>query len=315
MSSIQTGMTAQEKYLFDLQGFLVVRGVLSKDEVREANEAIDAHADQFQSRTDDHLRNAKMGSPLAGDGATPRLDMGGMLGWPAPYSNVYRKLLAHPRLVPYLNQLCGEGYRLDHMPLVIASEKGAEGFSLHGGTINADGNYVPYLAYHFSHGKMYNNLLACSVQLVDHPAGSGGFIVIPGSHKANFPTPMAVINGEDGMGSIVFQPETKAGDIIFFSEGTVHGAAPWNMPYQRRIALYRFAPPTVAYGRAYFPRWPESYYEGYTLLSEDQLAVLEPAYNTRLDRPLVAALVAVEHEWRSQEKKNFDKRVFGTEYF
>ena len=38
-------MNDTEKYLFDLQGFLVVEGVLSKAEVAAANEAIDRHAD------------------------------------------------------------------------------------------------------------------------------------------------------------------------------------------------------------------------------------------------------------------------------
>ena len=35
-------MSEREKYLFDLQGFLVVRGLLSTDEVKRLNEAIDA---------------------------------------------------------------------------------------------------------------------------------------------------------------------------------------------------------------------------------------------------------------------------------
>ena len=29
-----------------------------------------------------------------------------------------------------------------------------------GGTISAEGQYTPYLAYTYSHGKMFNNLLA-----------------------------------------------------------------------------------------------------------------------------------------------------------
>jgi hypothetical protein len=41
--------------------------------------------------------------------------------------------------------------------------------------------------------------------------------------------------------------------------------APWNMDYQRRLVLYRFAPSFIGYGRAYTndqpPRWPASYYE------------------------------------------------------
>jgi len=314
-------MTPEQKYLFDLNGFIVIRGVLSPEEIQAAHQAIDAHTPEFKERAEKVLRNTRDGTPLSGDGKTPRLDMGGMLGWKQPHSNIFRKLLCHPKLVPYLKELCGEGYRLDHQPLAIASEKGAEGFSLHGGTISAEGQYTPYLAYTYSHGKMFNNLLAASFSLVDHPKGSGGFIAIPGSHKANFATPPSLIDGtgHDDLRGVIVQPETKAGDVVLFSEGTVHGAAAWNMDYQRRLILYRFAPSFIGYGRAYTndapPRWPASYYEG---MSEEEKAVLEPPYNVRLDRPLVTtdgASVGIEVKSRSEAKKDFDLRVFSTKYF
>ena len=38
-------------------------------------------------------------------------------------------------LLPYLVELCGPGYRMDHLPLVITSQKGSEGFHLHGGPL------------------------------------------------------------------------------------------------------------------------------------------------------------------------------------
>jgi len=320
-SPAETVMTPEQKYLFDLNGFIVIRGVLSPEEIAAANAAIDANTPEFKERAESALRNTRDGTPLAGDGKTPRLDMGGMLGWQKPHCDIFRKLLCHPKLVPYLKELVGEGYRLDHQPLAIASDKGAEGFSLHGGTVSAEGQYTPYLAYTYSHGKMFNNLLAASFPLVDHPKGSGGFIAIPGSHKANFATPPALIDGSGhaDLSGVIVQPETKAGDVILFSEGTVHGAAPWNMDYQRRLVLYRFAPSFIGYGRAYTndapPRWPASYYDG---ASEAEIAVMEPPYNVRLDRPLVTsdgASVGLEVKSRSEAKKEFDQRVFSTKYF
>ena len=58
-----------------------------------------------------------------GDGINGRLDMSGMLGWEAPYCDPFRKILTHPKLIPYLLQLCGKGNRMDHMPLLIAQNK------------------------------------------------------------------------------------------------------------------------------------------------------------------------------------------------
>jgi hypothetical protein len=42
-----SGMSRTERFLFDLNGFLVVRGVLDAAEVAQANAAIDAHAGEF----------------------------------------------------------------------------------------------------------------------------------------------------------------------------------------------------------------------------------------------------------------------------
>ena len=52
-----TGLGAQERFLFDLNGFLVVRGVFSAEEVASANAAIDAHAGELHAR-EGQLRNA-----------------------------------------------------------------------------------------------------------------------------------------------------------------------------------------------------------------------------------------------------------------
>eukprot|EP00435_Cladocopium_sp_Y103_P047444 s483_g13.t4 len=125
-------------------------------------------------------------------------------------------------------------------------------------------------------GQFYNSLLAMSVQLVDHAPGDGGFCVIRGSHKLNFAVPPDFLHGVGAEAKEHFyQPTTRAGDVIFFSEATVHGAMAWNAEHERRIAIYRFAPATVAYGRSYSPSWPKEMLED---LTSSQRAVLEPPY-------------------------------------
>ena len=49
-SMASTGLTDHEKFLFDLNGYLVVRGALSADEISELNAAIDAHSHEAISR-------------------------------------------------------------------------------------------------------------------------------------------------------------------------------------------------------------------------------------------------------------------------
>jgi len=308
----RTGMTPSEKFFFDLNGFLVVRGVLSPDFINEANAAIDAHCNDIKERLDPELRNTKPGSPFAGEMDKGRRDLGGMLSWPEPDRKPFRELLSHPKLLPYLLDLCGQGYRMDHLPLLISQHKGSEGFKLHGGPVLSSGRFNPTLQYRCFNGELYNSLLAMSVQLSDHNEGDGGFCVVRGSHKMNFPPPEDFIHGAEAQEHL-FQPVTKKGDVVFFSEATVHGAMPWKADHERRILLYRFAPSTAAYGRTYAPEWPQEMLQG---LTPNQRAVLEPPYANRLDRPIVSAGAQVPSILsRPDAKKDFDKEVFGTTYF
>ena len=61
-------MTDLERYLFDLNGFLVVRGVFTEDEIAAANAAVDARAEPSSSARATSVSAASSGDPLAGDG-------------------------------------------------------------------------------------------------------------------------------------------------------------------------------------------------------------------------------------------------------
>ena len=191
------GMTPIEKYLFDLNGYVVVRGVFSAEEIQAANEAIDKRSNEIVERKGGLRLGGEKGAPLAGDGITGREDLGGMLGWqPNEDRELFRNVLTHNKLVPYYHELLGKGYRMDHLPLLIQQSPGADGFVFHGGRVNDDGTWGDDLAYTFSNGKMYNRLLAVSVALTETKPGDGGFCVIRGSHKANLPCPQSVRNYE-----------------------------------------------------------------------------------------------------------------------
>jgi len=308
-------MMQRAKFLFDLNGFIVVRNVLSKEELAAAHAAIDAH--EWHERKG-AVRNSKDHTPFAGNMSTGRLDMAGMLGWSPEQREVFRSMLVHPKIVPYLHMLVGEGYRLDHSPLVIGQNHGSEGFSLHGGNLTKDGNFVPELQYVCKHGSIYNTLLAVSYQLTDHNPGDGGYCVLRGSHKMNFPPSAEMMNGEDQefFSTYVEQPATKAGDVVIFSEATIHGAIPWTPnDRQRRIALFRFSPCHLAFARGYSnPKWPDSFTEG---MSDAQLAVMQPPYLMMYDRQYLNddGTLGTEDRGRSQKKKDFDLEVFGTKYY
>ena len=48
-------MNEREKYLFDLQGYIVLENVLSPEELQACNDAINAQMASIQRRSGDHL--------------------------------------------------------------------------------------------------------------------------------------------------------------------------------------------------------------------------------------------------------------------
>lgn len=140
-----------------------------------------------------------------------------------------------------------------------------------------------------------------------------------GSHKLNVPCPADFATGASAAFSDhVYQPVTKAGDVVIWSEATIHGATPWRGAQQRRLALYRFAPANMGYGRGYL-EYPQEQLQQMTPM---QRAVLEPPYADRLDRPLVTPRQALEDRegelptlTRNEEKRKLDEVLFGTKYF
>lgn len=157
-------------------------------QIAAANAAVDRHIESLHERTGQLRCSSLYGrnsTPLAGDGKTGRFDMGGMLEWDQPDCNFFRDILVHPTLIPYIHAFIGKGYRLDHSPLLISMKEGSEGHTLHGGAVSETG--AP--AYDCRQGSIRTQLLTISINLTPTGPGDGGFCIVPGSHKANFPTP------------------------------------------------------------------------------------------------------------------------------
>lgn len=300
-------MTTEEKFAFDLRGFVVVRGVYDAEQVRKMNAAIDARESEIVERKGRLRLGGEAGDPLAGDGTTGRADLGGMLSWKNGDATLFRSVLAHERLVPYYHELVGEGYRMDHLPLMIQQKTGADGFVFHGGRMNPDGSWCQELAYTCEGGRMYNQLIGVSVALSDTEPGDGGFCILPGSHKSMFPCPQEILE------YLVVNPKMKAGDVLFFTEAATHGTQAWTAKHTRRAVLYRFAPSTYAYGRSYYPTWPDGTEDGMT---DAEKAVLQPPHHIRLDRTTLNDRGGVAGtQTRDDFKKEHDAKVFGNKYF
>ena len=272
-------MNDDEKYFFDLNGYIVLEDTLTAEQVAACNAAIDHNRDRltdFPSRAPylEGLGLARGSKALAGEKL--RLDFTGMLAWPKPWCDPFRHLLDHPSIVPHLVEILRDGFRLDHLYGIVMRE-GTEGHRLHGGGTVDD--FTSF--YQFHNGHMRNGLSVVSWILTDCGPGDGGFACIPGSHKANYrcPPDVALLDTDIGM---VRQVEAKAGSAVLFTEALTHGTLPWKADHERRSILYKYSPGTLSYSKRYVPPGVEDVLDEFT---PEQRAVLEPPYRT--NRPLL----------------------------
>ncbi len=274
-------MSEEEKYFFDLRGYLVVRRALTAEEVAACNGAIDHFVDRMSTRSVEGGGLAGGSSALAGESG--RQELGGMLGWPAPHRGPFRRLLVHPVAVSRLNEMSGKGFRLDHGPLLIRAHKGTEGHRLHG----AGEPLSPAIWYHQQNGEIFCRGVTVAWQLTDVGEGEGGFALVPGSHKTCEPTPAGVRSVESDMGLVV-QPAMAAGDVLFFAETATHGTLPWKGKGERRSVLYKYASRGAAraVGKFFSPadrygEWTEE------LRPEEQAVLYGPGVHTGDRLPLL----------------------------
>lgn len=236
-------MNEEERYLFDLQGYLVLRNVLRPAELAVLNSTIDGI--HWEEQTGSQHVHTGMDKALAQRGNTDPdrgpVDVysGVLLDW----GESFRRLADNPRLQPYLAAILGAGYRLDHQ-YAILMKRGKTSSSTHG----LHGGATPYEpeAYYaaFSDGRFLCPLLAVSFALTDATAETGGFCCIPGSHKSNFALPPGLQQIENPP-ACVQQIEVQAGDVVLFTEAVVHGCLAWKAPFERRALMFKYCPAYV----------------------------------------------------------------------
>ena len=249
-------LTDQERYGFDLQGYVVVPGALGAAEVEACNRAIDAVA----------------GTPAAA---------AGMLGWPEPHREPFRRLLVHPALVARLNELCGVRFRLDHGPRLLAGGERTEAELQGGGE-----PFSPSEWYHQQNGRIFASAVTAAWQL----AGEGGVCVVPGSHKSAEPTPADVrASGDHGAAmDVVRELSTRAGDLVLFAETITHGTRPGSGSGDRRVVLYPYTARALVRrrGRVFLPE--ECWGDWTRELTPEQRAVLYgPGVDSAGRRPVL----------------------------
>ena len=209
-------LSDEEKFRFDLEGYLIIPGVLSLAECTQLSELSDAVWPR-QPHDEAFRRTAQV----------------------SLWGNNFRNLMDHPKVLPYLIDLIGPRVRLDH-DYAIYMQKGAPSQPIHGGPMRYESDHW----YHYNDGVIRNGLMVATWALTDAKAGDGGFVCVPGSHKTNFINLLPTdAQSQEVMPEYVRQPAVKAGDVILFTEALMHGTRAWQGSDERRVLLFKYSPP------------------------------------------------------------------------
>jgi ectoine hydroxylase-related dioxygenase (phytanoyl-CoA dioxygenase family) len=235
--------TDLERYMFDLNGYVVLPGALSADEVAACNRTLDA-VDGF-----------------VGDGwhgkvrlyNNPARQEGLILQQVYEAGPVWERLIDHPswfgKAVHFIGSDDPENFDGHHGPAFIdecfASVRGpGQALRLHSGghvgTIRTQ--------YRFHAGRFHCGQVNVLVALNDIGPGDGATMVIPGSHKSNLRHPQTVAvhkrdqqSSVDGIAGAV-EVHLRAGDALMFVDAIMHGSARRTNAGQRRMTVYRYGP-------------------------------------------------------------------------
>jgi hypothetical protein len=268
----------KEFYFWDLNGYLVLPGVMDEAWVAQANDIVDTHQDRVQ-----------VGNELAGgsvsQAGTGRPLLPGLLDLPDPENEPFRRMIAHPDIVKRLTWMGASGFRTGGASVFCAVE-GTSGHSLH------DGNepMSPSRGYHFKNGRSFAETVTVTWQLRDVKPGLGGFAAVPGSHKTHYPMPPGIRTCDDQMGLVV-QPVMKAGDVLFFMDGGMtHGALAWRNPVPRRGVLIKYQSKNSNWGGGVIDpkdRWGDMVED----MTEEQFAVMRGPERDARDRTIPRLVV------------------------
>jgi hypothetical protein len=236
--------TDMEEYLFDLNGYLVLKGALTPAQVEACN------------RTYDELEAANVeGRGWHGDVVVHNSGRQEGLIFQQLYEAgpVWEELLDHPawydKVVHFIGTDDPENFDGHHGPAFIdecfGTIRGPGGAQrLHsGGHVGTIRTQFRYHAGKFHCGQV-NILMA----LTDIGPGDGATMVVPGSHKSNIRHPQTIEldrRGEEvSMDGVVgaIECHLEKGDALLFVDAIAHGSARRTNPGHRRIAVYRYGP-------------------------------------------------------------------------
>lgn len=233
---------AEKREFFEDQGYLVLPDFLTADELSICAQEIDRlHEMAAGLAEDDPRRRNFQWEPYADSTEQDGQPILRKIESTRDYSDVFRDLAAHPKLIDTVRVLLGDDLLLFRSTLMLKPAFHGSAHAFH-----QDSAYWPMDP---------PSLVTVSIALTDSSADNGCIQVIPESHKWGMQdwgliaqdkdVPLA--KGTDLDTSRLTKVPLTAGSALMFHSLVVHGSDANSSPDPRHTALYAYFPPTVSY--------------------------------------------------------------------
>ena len=239
-------MTPEQKYFFDMTGYLHLEGVVTGDELAEAQDA----AERYKQSSDEELP--------PGFRIDRKRDHFLWHFYGFAFDRTLERLIRHPKVWPIVKALMNDRPRLQSGNLMINNHS-HEFHPLHSARESPKkGPETPY--YVVKKGICLCDHLVVFFYLTDVYPDDGGLIILPGSHKSEFERPEGLFYPGSRTPEGGYNPDyksfdvppgvlnvtPKAGDVVMISEMVTHGALSWRPEDRdRRFLTLRYMPQFV----------------------------------------------------------------------
>jgi hypothetical protein len=259
-------------YLFDLNGYIILKQGIRRDDLLEINGWVDARWDYVEG---ERRRSGQESGAWIGHVETHTYS--GFDG--CNFQNiieggpVFRRLIDYPSWITHCRRWINpvNGISIHENLLNVRGKGGYIG--IHGG------GAIPlcYLTFRQENtGEWMVGQINVVGALTDIGPGDGATTLIPGSHKSAIRHPMLQQQGyrsDDAAGNQIGMVELymEAGDVLLFTDAMTHGSAARTNDGYRRITLFRYSP---AFLRSRFHYVPSP--ELLSALTDDQRRIIQP---------------------------------------
>ncbi len=253
------GLTISQRFQLDALGFVLLKGVLTPEEISAAKDALyrmkaDLDLEAKRVYTNKHESHYQL------------------FGHLVEYDPALLAYAVHPKLIPCVEELVGGAVRLEESEAIInrrnpdsvpseLMQRKSIPTGFHTGTRHGWGTYTENDRFHC----IFVKTLAF---LTDVGPDDGGTAFIPGSHKMQWKQ-QEMIDAANQNESLITQVVANAGDVLLFPESLIHSTTEIRSDKERVIIVSGYTPTMLR-------EWPRNEIspEFITTLPEDSRPII-----------------------------------------